>query len=84
MNETRTYAVQVEVSLENADILIPVMKKNLIDELHYGIHKAQGWPAGKPSVRVTDEIMTDPETGDILQFKRVTALCEYFVEAFYE
>jgi hypothetical protein len=76
MSEKKTFAVATDVSSENAEILIPELKKALPLELMGSIRKHGYWPTSTPTLRIEEAIHTDEETGEVFLHKRLIMQCQ--------
>ena len=73
----KTWCLQVDVSIENADILIPILSQQLATDLVNAIESANGvLIPGELTIEIQDAFHID-EDGDIYPLKRLVAKANY-------
>ncbi len=73
-----TYGLTVDVSNDNADVLIPILSDQLKIDIIQRISEEAGTIAELPTIHVEDVSTYDEETGKTYTFKKISARCHYY------
>lgn len=72
----KTYALWVDVTLQNEDVLVPLLSAQLPKDVAYRVAQEGGLVIGEPSVHVETLTVRD-ENGDYHDVRRVTCRARY-------
>ncbi len=72
----KTYALWVDVTLQNEDVLVPVLSAQLPKDVAYRVAQEGGLVIGEPSVYV-ETLTVQDENGDYHDIRRVTCRARY-------